>query len=151
MAPVLANLPADRWLVERYVLIASHRVPFLLAGETGVFVLWAMAGPLQWRDLPFFDEIARYVEKALPGYAGTVQPGVCRASEPDLKPRWWCRPGEPGAWIIGLNWLIPWLEHFGTENGLGVKDLERLRALAGPRWGRAVTSVPVSDHVPSIG
>jgi hypothetical protein len=31
-----------------------------------------MAGPLQWRDLSFFDEIARYVEKALPGYAGTV-------------------------------------------------------------------------------
>jgi hypothetical protein len=116
-----------------------------------VFVLWAMAGPLQWRDLPFFDEIARYVEQALPGYAGTVQPGVCRVSEPALEPRWWCRPGEPGAWIIGLNWLIPWLEHFGPEHGLGAKDLERLRTLAGPRWGRPVTDVPLSDHVPTIG
>ncbi|MHB1567756.1 MAG: hypothetical protein ACYC0H_01005 [Solirubrobacteraceae bacterium] len=67
VAPVLDALPADRWLVERYVLIGSHRVPFLILGETGVFVLWAMAGPLQWRDLSFFDEIARYVENALPG------------------------------------------------------------------------------------
>ena len=151
VAPVLDRLPADRWLVERYVLITSHRVPFLILGETGVFVLWAMAGPLQWRDLSFFDEVARYVEKALPGYAGTVQPGVCRVSEPDIKPRWWCRPGEPGAWIMGLDWLIPWLEHFGTENGLGVKDLERLRELAGPRWGRPVTDIPLSAHIPTIG
>lgn len=151
VAPVLDTLPADRWLVERYVLIASHRVPFLILGETGVFVLWAMAGPLQWRDLSFFDEIARYVENALPGYAETVQPGVCRVSDPHQNPRWWCRPGEPGAWIIGLDWLIPWLDHFGTENGLGVKDVERLRELAGPRWGRPVTDVPLSAHVPTIG
>jgi hypothetical protein len=151
VAPVLDALPADRWLVERYVLIGSHRVPFLILGETGVFVLWAMAGPLQWRDLSFFDEIARYVENALPGYAGTVQPGVCRLSRPNGKPRWWCRPGEPGAWIIGLDWLIPWLEHFGAETGLGVKDLERLRELAGPRWGRPVTDVPLSAHIPTIG
>ena len=151
VAPALDALPADRWLVERYVLIGSHRVPFLILGETGVFVLWAMAGPLQWRDLSFFDEIARYVENAVPGYAGTVQPGVCRVSEPNGKPRWWCRPGEPGAWIIGLEWLIPWLEHFGTENGLGVKDVGRLRELAGPRWGRPVTDVPLSAHIPTIG
>jgi hypothetical protein len=151
VAPVLDALPADRWLIERYVLIGSHRVPFLILGETGVFVLWAMAGPLQWRDLSFFDEIARYVENALPGYAGTVQPGVCRLSGPNGKPRWWCRPGEPGAWIIGLDWLIPWLEHFGTETGLGVRDLERLRELAGPRWGRPVTDVPLSAHIPTIG
>jgi hypothetical protein len=151
VAPVLDTLPPDRWLVERYVLITSHRVPFLILGETGVFVLWAMAGPLQWRDLSFFDEVARHVEQALPGYAGTVQPGVCRVSEPDIKPRWWCRPGEPGAWITGLDSLIPWLEHFGTENGLGAKDLERLRELAGPRWGRPVTDIPLSAHIPTIG
>jgi hypothetical protein len=151
VAPVLDRLPADRWLVERYVLITSHRVPFLVLGERGVFALWAMAGPLQWRDLSFFDEVARYVETALPGYAGTVQPGVCRVSEPDIEPRWWCRPGEPGAWIMGLERLIPWLEHFGTEDGLGAKDVERLRELAGPRWGRPVTDIPLSAHIPTLG
>ena len=58
---------------------------------------------------------------------------------------------EPGAWVVGLDWLIRWLEHFGPENGLGVKDLERLRELAGPRWGRPVTDVPLSAHIPNIG
>ena len=51
----------------------------------------------------------------------------------------------------GADWLIPWLEHFGTENGLGVKDLEQLRELAGPRWGRPVTDIPLSAHIPTIG
>jgi hypothetical protein len=151
VAPVLDTLPADRWFVERQVLVGTHRVPFLILGETGVFVLWAMSGPLQWRDLSFFDEVARQVEKALPGYGGTVQPGVCRVSAPDIRPRWWCRPGEPGAWVMGVDWLIRWLEHFGPENGVGVKDLERLRELAGPRWGHAVTDVPLSAHIPTIG
>ena len=150
VAPVLDSLPVDRWLVERYVLIGGHRVPFLILGETGVFVLWAIPGLPQWRELSFFDSIARHVESALPGYAGEVQPGVCRVSKPDMKPRWWCRPGEPGVWAMGRDWLIPWLEHFGPEHGLGVKDLERLRELAGPRWGRPVKDVPLSAHIPSI-
>jgi hypothetical protein len=44
VAPVLGSLPADRWFVERYVLVAGHRVPFLILGNTGVFVLWAIPG-----------------------------------------------------------------------------------------------------------
>ena len=151
IAPVLDALPADRWLVERYVLLAGHRIPFLILGETGVFVLWAISGLPQWRELAFFDGIARHVERELPGYGGEVQPGVCRASKPDMQPRWWCRPGEPGVWVMGPDWLIPWLEHFGPEHGLGVKDIERLRALAGPRWGHPVRDVPLSAHIPNIG
>ena len=151
MARALAALPGDRWFVERYVLFAGHRIPFLVFGETGVIALWAIPGPLQWREVPFFDEIARHVENALPGYAGVVQVGVCRAGEPDIKPRWWCRPGEPGAWVMGLDWLIRWLEHFECDNGLGVQDLERLRELAGPRWGRPASDVPLSAHIPTIG
>jgi hypothetical protein len=52
---------------------------------------------------------------------------------------------------MGVEWLLRWLEHFGPENGIGVKDLERLRELAGPRWGRPVTDVPLSAHIPTIG
>ena len=51
---------------------------------------------------------------------------------------------------MGLNWVIPWLLHFGPEHGLGVKDIERLRDLAGPRWGRGVTDLPPSALVPEI-
>src|SRR5205814_9989500 len=56
--------------------------------------------------LSFFDEVARYGEKALPGYAGTVHAGVCGVSEPDIKPRWWCRAGEPGAWIMVIDEIL---------------------------------------------
>ena len=52
---------------------------------------------------------------------------------------------------MGLDWVIRWLEHFGIEHGLGVKDIERLREMAGPHWGRPVTDVPLSAHIPRIG
>jgi hypothetical protein len=49
-----------------------------------------------------------------------------------------------------LNWVIRWLEHFDPEHGLGVKDIERLRELAGPRWGHGVTDLPLSALVPEF-
>ena len=142
---VLGALARDRWLVERYVLIRGRRIPFLILGETGVFVLWALSSPAQWRDPAFVDEIASDVNDQLPGYGGPVRGGICRAFAPAIKPRWWCRAGEPGAWVMGLDWVIPWLEHFGTDHGLGVEDVERFNALAGPHWDR-----PVARGVPGL-
>ena len=151
LAPVVSALPHDRWLVERYVVFAGHRIPFLILGETGVFAVWALGGQPRWNDVPVLGRVAEEVKDAFPGYAGTVQAGVCRPFAPDVQPRWWCRGGEPGVWVMGLNWVIPWLLHFGPEHGLGVKDIERLRDLAGPRWGRGVTDLPPSALVPEIG
>ena len=142
---VLGALSRDRWMVERYVLICGRRVPFLILGETGVFVLWALSSPAQWRDPAFVHEVASDVNDRLPGYRGPVRGGICRAFAPAIKPRWWCRAGEPGAWVMGLDWVIPWLEHFGTDHGLGVKDVERFHALAGPHWNR-----PVAPGVPGL-
>lgn len=151
LGEVLSPLPGDRWFVERNVVFAAHPIPFLILGETGVFALWGAPGPLQWRDLPFYSEMATNIKMALPGYAGPVHAGICRAFEPEIKPRWWCRSGEPdGAWVMGLDWVTRWLEHFGPEHGLGIADIERLRAMAGPHWGRPVTDVPLSAHIPSI-
>jgi hypothetical protein len=150
VAPILGSLPRDRWLVERYVLVSTHRIPFLIIGETGVFALWATGGPVQWREVPFFGQTADRVKLTLPGYTGQVQAGVCRALTPDLEPRWWCRAGEAGAWVMGLNWVIPWLAHFGPEHGVGVKDVERLREMAGPRWERAVSDRGISPLIPGI-
>jgi hypothetical protein len=135
---VLGPLARDRWLVERYVLIGGRRVPFLILGETGVFVLWALSSPAQWRDPAFVHEVASDVNDRLPGYEGPVRGGICRAFAPAIKPRWWSRAGQPGAWVMGLDWVIPWLEHFGTDHGLGVTDLERFNAMAGPHWDRPV-------------
>jgi len=151
LGEVLTALPGDRWFVERNVVFAAHPIPFLILGETGVFALWGAPGPLQWRDLPFYSEMAAHIKMALPGYAGPVHAGICRAFEPEVQPRWWCRSGEPdGAWMMGLDWVIRWLEHFGPEHGLGATDIERLRARAGPHWGRPVTDIPLSAHIPTI-
>ncbi len=89
-----------------------------------------------------------HVKQALPGYAGAVQVGICRALAPaGIEPRWWCRPGEPGAWVMGPEWLIGWIEHFSPSHGLGVEDLERLRELSKPKPG-ALPRVP--DVVPDL-
>ena len=150
VAPILDRLPPDRWLVDRYVLLGGHRIPFLILGETGVFALWTLGGRPEWREIPMIAETADRVKLALPGYTGDVRAGVCRALAPDVKPRWWCRAGELGAWVMGLNWVIPWLEHFGPEHGLGAKDVERLRQMAGPHWGHPVTENPFSPLIPEI-
>jgi hypothetical protein len=140
---ILAGLPRDRWLVERYVLRAGHRIPFLILGETGVFTVWTLLGPPQWSDLTLVNAVANQVKGRLPGYAGPVRAGMCRALEPAIPPRWWYRTEiQGGCWVMGLDWVIPWLEHFGSDHGLGVKDLERFNALARPNWGHPIAPVP---------
>ena len=151
LAPVLGALPRDGWIVERYVLFAGHRIPFLLLGENGVFALWALGGQPRWSDIPVVGRVADDMKSALPGYTGTVAVGICRSLSPDLGPRWWCRSGEHGAWVMGLNSVIPWLRHFGSEHGLGVEDIRRVRELAGPHWGEGVTDLPASALVPDLG
>ena len=140
---ILSTLPRDRWLVERYVLRAGHRIPFLILGETGVFTLWTLFGPPQWGDLPLVSEVAEQIKDRLPGYPGPVHAGMCRALEPAIAPRWWYRAEtQAGCWVMGLDWVIRWLEHFGNDHGLGVADIERFNALSGPHWGRPTAPVP---------
>jgi hypothetical protein len=149
VADTLAALSSDRWLVERYALIAGHRIPFLALGETGVFVICALTGPAAWDELRLPAQVAdQHVMPQLPGYTGAIRVGLCRAlAPPGIEPRWWCRPGEPGAWVMGLDWLIRWIEHFGPGHGLGVTDLQRLRELSHPKPG-PVARVP--DVVPDL-
>jgi hypothetical protein len=116
VAETLGTLPSDRWLLERYALIAGHRIPFLVLGETGVFVICALTGPPAWDELRLPAEVAeQHILPTLPGYTGSMRVGLCRAlATSAIEPRWWCRPGEPGAWVMGLESLIAWIEHFGT-------------------------------------
>jgi hypothetical protein len=150
VAETLATLPSDRWLLERYALIAGHRIPFLALGETGVFVICALTGPPAWDELRLPAQVAeQHIIPTLPGYTGPMRVGLCRAlAAPGIEPRWWCRSGELGAWVMGLEWLIRWIEHFGTDHGLGITDLNRLRELATPKPG-PVAQTP--DVVPDLG
>jgi hypothetical protein len=147
VADVLARLPRDRWLVERYVAVAGQRVPFVVLGETGVFVLWGLDQTPLWDELPFVNRAAAAVQALLPGYGGAVQIGLCRAFDPVI-PRWWYA-GESrcGAWVLGVNWLERWLEHFGAHDGLADGDVAWTAELARPRWlERRPSSLPSTPN-----
>jgi hypothetical protein len=150
VAETLGTLPSDRWLLERYALIAGHRIPFLMLGETGVFVICALTGPPAWDELRLPAEVVeQHIVPTLPGYTGPMRVGLCRAlATSAIEPRWWCRPGEAGAWMMGLESLIAWIEHFGTDHGLGITDLRRLRELAAPKPGPGARA---PDVVPDLG
>ena len=150
VAETLAALPSEGWYIGRYVLMDGHRIPFVILGETGAFAVWALTGPPVWDELPFPSEMADRVKEKLPGYTGPVQVGLCRAlgQTAGIAPRWWCRPGEPGAWVMGREWLIRWIEHFGPQHAFGAGDIQRLRALADRRRDGPPPRVP--DVVPDI-
>jgi hypothetical protein len=150
VAETLAALPSESWYVGRYVLMDGHRIPFVILGETGAFAVWALTGPPVWDELPFPSEMAERVKGKLPGYTGPVQVGLCRAlgQTAQIAPRWWCRPGEPGAWVMGREWLIRWIEHFGPQHAFAAGDIQRLRALTDRRRDAPPPRVP--DVVPDI-
>ena len=64
------------------------------------------------------------------------------------RPRIWHRPDEHGewigAWLIGGNSVIAWLEHFGPEHGLNAHDLARFDALTKPNWLTSAIPTPPS-------
>ena len=117
----LSGLPADRWRIEPYPLTGERRNTLLLLGETGVFVISATYAPGHWDDVIAASRLACKVQLLLPGYPGQVQPAICHPFT-STRPRLWHRPDEHGdwvgAWVLGGDSVIDWLEHFGTEHGL---------------------------------
>ena len=143
VAATLHALPRDRWLVERYVIVDGYRIPFVVFGECGIFVILAVSRRPQWSDTAYAHDLAGFLKGRLTDYGGPVTPGICGVFETGMKPRFWQRTeAHGGSWIMGLDWLIAWMEHFGHEHGLGVKDIERLDQLAGPHWSRPVKPGP---------
>lgn len=140
---VLATLPTERWVIQRFALVAGHRIPFLALGEYGVFALWAIGWRPQWTDPAYVSNIAANLKGRLPTYPGPVNTALCGILQPDIEPRLWYRTGDGGgAWILGVDWLIPWMEHFGHQHGLGTDDIKRFRTISKPDWTRPVAPVP---------
>jgi len=142
----LSALPADGWRIECYPLTGERRNTLLVLGESGVFVISATYAPGHWDDVITASTLARKVEVLLPGYRGRVQGAICHPFT-SARPRLWHRPDEHGAWVeawvLGGDSVIDWLEHFGTEHGVGAGDLERFDQLAEPDWLRpAIPSLP---------
>ena len=121
LAVRLAQLPADRWRIEPYPLTGERRNTLLIMGETGIFVVSATYAPGHWDDVVAVSRLAGKIQQLLPGYRGQVQSAVCHPFAA-TSPRIWHRPDEHGewvgAWLIGGDSVIAWLEHFGPEHGL---------------------------------
>jgi hypothetical protein len=148
----LARLPADRWRIEPYPLTGERRNTLLVIGETGVFVISATYAPGHWDDVIAVHRLTAKIELLLPGYRGFVQPAICHPFSV-IRPRRWHRPDEHGewvgAWLLGGDSVIEWLEHFGPEHGLNVGDLACFDRLAKPNW--LTGAIPAPPSWPPIG
>lgn len=139
VAAELAMLADGRWLVERSVRVGSGRIPFLVLGAGGVFVLWGTDGAWTLADLRFMADRAAEVRRRLPGYGGPVHAAMCLAFD-EIQPRLWFggqEHGGRGGWVLGVERLRPWLLSFGTEHGVREGDVRRLREPPG-RCGAGV-------------
>lgn len=138
----LHRLPSDAWFVEQYVLVDAHRVPFVIAGPTGIFVMYATDGGWRPSDLYVLSGLAETVQEQLPGYDGHVEVVMCLAFD-EIKPRAWYggeRYQGRGGWVLGINSLLDWLHSFDTGHGLSRADIQRLHDEAGPFWDRRSTA-----------
>jgi hypothetical protein len=142
IAGELAALPGGFWLMERNVPIDGRRIPFLVLGATGVYLVCASDGAWTLHDLHVLSELGGHVRQQLPGYDGKPRAAVCLAFD-DMKPRAWF-DGEQrcwhGGWVLGVNWLQRWIFGFGPEHGLRNGDIRRLDEASGPFWDRRSTA-----------
>ena len=148
----LSVLPRDEWRIEPYPLTGERRNTLMLLGPTGVFVISATYPPGSWDDVVAVNRLAGKIQMLLPGYVGQVHPAICHPFA-SLLPRDWYRADEHGswvgAWLVGGDSLLPWLEHFGCEHGLATGDLERFDVLATVNWLRpAIVAAPTWPPVP---
>jgi hypothetical protein len=143
----LSELSPDRWRIEPYPLTGERRNTLLILGETGAFVISATYPPGHWDDAIAVNKLARKVQLLLPGYSGDVRPAICHPFTA-AKPRIWHRADEHGdwigAWLLGGDSVLEWLQHFGTEHGLSTADLERFDQLSKPNWLKAAIPTPPS-------
>jgi hypothetical protein len=139
----LQTLPAERWYIQPFLLIDGYRIPFLVLGEFGIFAIWAISLRPQWADPEGAAAVADPIKQRIPGYPGPVHSALCGFQEPDLHPWEFKLTAEHrDCWMLGVDWLVPWMEHFGHEHGLGIEDVARFKALAVPDWSRPVAPVP---------
>jgi hypothetical protein len=142
IAGELAVLPEGLWLVERNVQADGRRIPFLVIGATGVFLICASDGAWTLDDLNVMFELGDEMGRRLPGYDGEPHAAVCLAFD-EMKPRAWFG-GEDlrghGGWVLGVDWLRRWIFGFGPQHGVRTGDVRALDEASGPFWDRRSTA-----------
>jgi len=125
----LRRLDSGRWHFERDVSIASASIPFLLLGETGVFLLQASRGYWTNHDITEMCCAASTLRRALPGYPDPVNCGIVMLEELiDHRQHFACS-GEGPCWIVAGELLVEWLYGF-DHRGLSRADIEYFREWA---------------------
>jgi hypothetical protein len=147
----LERLPAGEWRIEPYPLTGERRNTFLILGKTGIFVVSATYAPGHWDDVITASRLASKIQALLPGYDGQVQAAICYPFAA-TQPRVWYRADDHGdwigAWVMGGDSLIRWLEHFGPDYGVTPADLARFDAMATPNW--LTQAIPTRPSWPEL-
>ncbi|HWK25187.1 MAG TPA: hypothetical protein VNS09_01410 [Solirubrobacter sp.] len=137
VARELAKASACDWMIERAVIIGAHRVPFVVLGPAGVFVMCATDGAWTQHDLEALSSAGDAVRGHLVGYDGPVHAVVCLAFD-QQPPRTWqfAATGWREGWLVGLDDLWPWMNTWPGDEGINADDVRRLDFASGPRWDR---------------
>jgi len=121
------------WLVERDIAIAGGgRIPWLVMGASGIFALEACDGCWTLERLAALAVRVDALGAALADYDGPLIGAVVLAFD-ESPPRCWYGGAElagRGAWLLGLDWLLPWMFSFGPDGGIAGADLRRLGSSA---------------------
>ena len=147
------RFPNGFWLVERNVGVDGRRIPFLVIGATGVFLICASDGAWTLDDLHVMSELGDQVGKRMPGYDGEPHAAVCLAFD-EMKPRTWFGGEEVrghGGWVLGVDWLQRWIFGFGPEYGLRNGDVRALDEAVRPVLGSALDRPPSDHSEPRLG
>ena len=117
------------WLVERDIAIGGGgRIPWLVMGASGVFALEACDGCWTLERLAALAVRVDALGAALAGYDGPLIGAVVLAFDESAPRRWYggAELAGRGAWLLGLDWLLPWMFSFGPNGGIAGADLRRL-------------------------
>jgi hypothetical protein len=142
VAKELRNLALGHWLVERDVLLGGGRVPFVIVGPTGIALLAVTDGQWEVSDIVRLARLGAHMRARLESYEGRTHAGICLAFD-RMPPRAWYGGVDDrgrGGWILGANWLLPWLYGLPTGQGADVDDIQALNAVAEPDWTRRSTA-----------
>ena len=117
------------WLVERDIAIAGGgRIPWLVMGASGIFALEACDGCWTLERLAALAVRVDALGAALAGYEGPLIGAMVLAFDESAPRRWYggAELAGRGAWLLGLDWLLPWMFSFGPNGGIAGADLRRL-------------------------
>jgi hypothetical protein len=130
----LDQLDPHHWHVERDMTFNGHRIPFVVFGPSGIFVMVGSDGAWNFVDVAILNDAARHIVCALSYYPVTARCAIHLPFDAD-EPRQWTDALGNSAWVLGRSWLMRWL-HACAGNGFAPGDIAQLRRRGGPHWER---------------